>query len=64
MSDSSQGVDIPTPDGDVNQIETTYTVGDNNVEGKMGPLKFDVHNPVFLTSSLTTIAFVLVTLIF
>ena len=64
MSDSSQGIDIPTPDGEVNQIETDYTVGDNNVEGQVGPLKFDIHNPVFLISSLTTVAFVLITLIF
>ncbi|QFU09175.1 Glycine betaine transporter OpuD [Rhodobacteraceae bacterium THAF1] len=64
MTEDSPGVDIPTPDGRVNLIETDYTVGDDNFEGKVGPLKFDIHNPVFLISSLTVVAFTLVTLIF
>ncbi len=64
MSDSSPGMDIPSPDGAVNTIDTSYTVGDDNVQGSLGPLSFDIHNPVFLVSSLTTVAFVLVTLIF
>ncbi len=64
MSDSSEGMDIPSPDGAVNTIDTPYTVGEDNVQGKLGPLSFDIHNPVFLISSLMTVAFVLVTLIF
>ncbi|SPJ25930.1 BCCT family transporter [Palleronia abyssalis] len=64
MSDESSGLDIPTPDGDVNTIETDFTVGQDNVQGAVGPLKFDIHNPVFMISSLTIVAFVLLTLIF
>ncbi|ETX26772.1 BCCT family transporter [Roseivivax isoporae] len=61
---SSEGLDIPSPDGDVNTIDTDYKVGQDNITPKFGPLVFDIHNPVFLISSLTTLAFVLVTLIF
>ncbi len=64
MSDTSPGLDIPSPDGEVNMIDTSYEVGQDNYQGRLGPLIFDVHNPVFLISSLTVVAFVLVTLIF
>ncbi len=64
MSDTSPGLDIPSPDGEVNKINTAYEVGQDNYQGRLGPLMFDVHNPVFLISSLTVVAFVLVTLIF
>lgn len=64
MSDTSPGLDIPSPDGDVNVIETDYDVGQDNLQGKIGPLVFDIHNPVFSISALTIVAFVLVTLIF
>ena len=65
MSDtSSEGLDIPSPDGEVNTIDTTYEVGQDNIQRSIGPLSFDIHNPVFLISSLTVVAFVLVTLIF
>ena len=61
---SDEGLDIPSPDGEVNTIDTDYEVGQDNIQKKIGPLTFDIHNPVFLISSLTTVAFVLVTLIF
>ncbi|SLN43988.1 Glycine betaine transporter BetL [Roseivivax jejudonensis] len=61
---SSEGLDIPSPDGEVNTIDTTYEVGQDNITPSIGPLVFDIHNPVFLISSLTTLGFVLVTLIF
>lgn len=64
MTDDSAGTDIPTPDGAVNTIDTDYTVGQDNYQGGSGVLQFDIHNPVFLISSLTIVAFVLVTLIF
>ncbi|WP_375262128.1 BCCT family transporter [Palleronia sp.] len=64
MTDDPGGIDIPTPDGAVNTIDTDYTVGQDNVQGSVGALQFDIHNPVFLISSLTVVAFVLVTLIF
>jgi len=39
---------------------TEHTIGDNNIN----PFGLDIHNPVFLISGLTIIAFVLVTLMF
>ncbi|WOI55090.1 BCCT family transporter [Palleronia sp. LCG004] len=64
MTDESANLDIPAPDGEVNVINTDYDVGQDNVQGGIGPLKFDVHNPVFGVSALTIIGFVLLTLIF
>ncbi|PZX13639.1 BCCT family betaine/carnitine transporter [Palleronia aestuarii] len=64
MTDTSTQNGIPTPDGETNRVETGYDVGQDNIQGKIGPLVFDVHNPVFMISSLTVVAFVLVTLIF
>jgi len=65
MSDaSSASMDIPSPSGKVTTIDTDYRVGQDNVQRRIGPLIFDIHNPVFLISSLTVVTFVLVTLIF
>ncbi len=61
---STEELDIPSPEGKVNTIDTSYEVGQDNIQRKIGPLIFDIHNPVFLISSLTVVAFVLVTLIF
>lgn len=47
-----------------NDVKTDYTVGQDNIEGKLGPFGFDIHNRVFLVSALTSIAFILLTLIF
>ncbi|SER94553.1 betaine/carnitine transporter, BCCT family [Tranquillimonas rosea] len=55
---------IPSPEGDVHIIDTDYNVGQDNLEGSVGPFGFDIHNPVFLISGLTIVAFVLLTLIF
>jgi len=38
--------------------ETDYKVGQDNVDGKLGPFGFDIHNPVFLISGLSILAFV------
>jgi len=57
-------MDIPSPSGKVTTIDTDYRVGQDNVQRRIGPLIFDIHNPVFLISSLTVVTFVLVTLIF
>lgn len=38
--------------------ETDYEVGQDNVDGKVGPFGFDIHNPVFLVSGLSILAFV------
>ncbi len=54
MSDQSiQGA----PGGEPGLIQTDYKIGDQNVEGRVGPFGFDIHNPVFLISGLTVIAF-------
>ncbi|KMK65139.1 BCCT family transporter [Puniceibacterium sp. IMCC21224] len=46
------------------QIDTDFEVGQDNIDGKLGPLGFDIHNPVFAISGLTAVAFVILTLIF
>ncbi|MHA7869805.1 MAG: BCCT family transporter [Salipiger thiooxidans] len=43
-------------------IDTDYTVGQDNIEGNVGPFGFDVHNPVFLISALAVVAFVVFTI--
>ena len=53
---------IPTPDGAADVIETDYTIGQDNLEGSLGPFGFDIHNPVFQISGLSIIAFVFYTL--
>ncbi len=54
--DNNQG--IPVPEGAADIIDTDYTIGQDNVEGSVGPFGFDVHNPVFLVSGLSIVAFV------
>jgi len=49
---------IPSPEGDVEIIETDYEIGQDNVEGSLGPFGFDIHNPVFMVSGLAIVAFV------
>ncbi|WP_026480744.1 BCCT family transporter [Ahrensia sp. 13_GOM-1096m] len=46
--------DVPHP------VDTDYEIGQNNIT----PLGLDIHNPVFLISGLSVVAFVLVTLMF
>lgn len=43
-------------------IQTGYEVGQDNLDGRLGPLGYSVHNPVFLISALCVIAFVVFTL--
>lgn len=57
-----QASGIPDPEGPTNIIETDYEIGQDNVKRKLGPLSFDVHNPVFAISGLVIVAFVIVTL--
>lgn len=45
-------------------FDTDYDVGQDNIEGSFGPFGFDIHNPVFVVSSLTAVVFILLTLIF
>ncbi|MDW3204644.1 MAG: BCCT family transporter [Alphaproteobacteria bacterium] len=63
MSDTpspSQGV--PSPDGHAHVIKTDYEIGQDNIGGNVGPLGFDIHNPVFMISGITIVAFVFYTL--
>ncbi len=53
---------IPEPSGSHHPIETDYDIGQNNVEGSVGPFGFDIHNPVFMVSGLAVAAFVFFTL--
>ncbi|RCK32747.1 BCCT transporter [Thalassospira xiamenensis] len=60
MSDVKTAAEETPPEG---QIETDYNIGQDNIEGKLGPIGFDIHNPVFAVSALTVIAFVAYTLL-
>ena len=61
MSDTDeQG--IPAPEGAAEIIETEYEIGQDNIDGSVGPFGFDIHNPVFLVSGLAVVAFVFYTL--
>ena len=65
MSDTTPDIEgIPTPEGPTDIIDTDFNVGQDNVEGRFGPFGFDVHNPVFVISGLSAVAFVLFALIF
>ncbi|NBC33953.1 MAG: BCCT family transporter [Alphaproteobacteria bacterium] len=55
---------VVAPDGHTNLIETEYVVGQDNIERKLGPFGFDIHNPVFVISGLTIVLVVLFTLAF
>ena len=58
MSTEEETMGIPAPEGLTELIETDYEIGQDNVEGQVGPIGFDVHNPVFMVSGLTIVAFV------
>jgi betaine/carnitine transporter, BCCT family len=60
MSDAG----IPAPEGASTLIETDYEIGQDNITTHIGPFGLDIHNPVFLISGLTIVAFVLLTLAF
>ncbi|MEO9529702.1 MAG: BCCT family transporter, partial [Roseibium sp.] len=64
MSDNSDNSSIPGPEGDANIIDTDYEIGQDNIEASVGPFNLDIHNPVFLVSGLTIVAFVFLTLAF
>ncbi|GGH18729.1 betaine/carnitine transporter, BCCT family [Cribrihabitans marinus] len=58
MADDSTNQGIPEPEGAADLIETDYEIGQDNVEGNVGPFGFDIHNPVFMISGLSIVAFV------
>ncbi|NIZ03811.1 BCCT family transporter [Thalassospira lucentensis] len=55
---------IESPDGAANPIDTDYEIGQDNIQKEIGPFGLDVHNPVFLISGLSIVAFVFLTLAF
>ena len=63
MSDQTSATGIPEPEGASDIIDTEYEIGQHNLEGQLGPFGFDIHNPVFLISSLSIVAFVLYALV-
>ncbi|TCO70622.1 BCCT family transporter [Rhodovulum euryhalinum] len=62
MTDETTLQGIPEPEGPTELIDTEYEIGQDNIEGNVGPFGFDIHNPVFLISGLTIVAFVFYTL--
>jgi len=58
MTDQSTNQGIPEPEAGASIIETEYEIGQHNVEGKLGPFGFDIHNPVFMISGLSIVLFV------
>jgi betaine/carnitine transporter, BCCT family len=64
MADQTAGQTqgIPAPEGDAAVLDTNYTIGQDNIEGSVGPFGFDIHNPVFVVSGLAIVAFVFYTL--
>lgn len=63
MSDDTANQGIPEPEGAAEVIDTEYEIGQDNVEGAVGPIGFDIHNPVFLVSGMSIVAFVLYALV-
>lgn len=55
---------IPAPEGPTEIIESDYEIGQDNIETNIGPFGLDIHNPVFVISGLTVVAFVFLTLAF
>lgn len=62
MSDETTNHGIPAPQGTADIIETEYEIGQDNVDGAVGPFGFDIHNPVFAISGAAIVAFVFFTL--
>ncbi|MFN4061871.1 MAG: BCCT family transporter [Paracoccus hibiscisoli] len=54
---------LPEPEGPTEIIETDYSIGQDNIEGR-APFAFDVHNPVFGISAAAVVIFTVVTLLF
>ncbi|SFU76565.1 BCCT family transporter [Halomonas korlensis] len=45
-------------------MQTDYSVGQDNIEGQLGPIGFDIHNRVFAVSALASVVFIVLTLLF
>ena len=53
-----------SPEGAADVIVTEYRVGQDNLQPKLGPFSLDIHNPVFVISGATIIAFVFLSLFY
>ncbi|WP_146587820.1 BCCT family transporter [Puniceibacterium confluentis] len=62
MTEATGAEGIPAPEGRADLIDTEYTIGQDNIENSIGPIGFDIHNPVFMISGLSIVAFVFYTL--
>ncbi len=58
MADQSANQGIPAPESEASIIDTEYEIGQDNVEGNLGPFGFDIHNPVFMISGISIVIFV------
>ncbi|PHQ83091.1 MAG: BCCT transporter [Thalassobium sp.] len=63
MADETTNQGIPEPEGHSEVIATDYEIGQDNIEAQIGPLKFDIHNPVFVISAAMIVLFVAIALI-
>ena len=62
MTDTNSSQRLPEGPADI--IQTDYEIGQSNISTKVGPFGLDIHNPVFIVSGLTIVAFVVLTLAF
>ncbi|MEL6265614.1 MAG: BCCT family transporter [Pseudomonadota bacterium] len=58
MTDQAVDEALRPPDGAADIIETDYEIGQDNIQPQIGPFGLDIHNPVFLISGLSIVAFV------
>lgn len=58
MADTGTNQGIPAPEGGADLIDTDYEIGQHNIEGRVGPFGFNIHNPVFLISGVAIVLFV------
>ena len=58
MADTNNDQGIPEPEGVSELIDTDYQIGQDNIETQIGPFGLDIHNPVFLVSGVSIVAFV------
>ena len=62
-TDIDENTGIPAPEGASDLIDTDYEIGQDNIETQIGPFGLDIHNPVFLISGLSVVAFVVYALL-
>jgi len=66
MSESRDPGDpgMSSPHAETSDMQTDYVVGQDNIEGQLGPIGFDIHNRVFVVSALASVVFIVLTLLF